>query len=81
MKQSQNARRQPLLITITTVGTVRECIFDDIYFYACSVADGAIQDDTFLPVIYELDSREEWQDPTKWQKANPGRTLCRPGYP
>ena len=72
MKQSQNARRQPLLIMITTAGTVRECIFDDIYAYACSVVDGTIQDDTFLPVIYELDSREEWQDPTKWQKANPG---------
>ena len=72
MKQSQNARRQPLLIMITTAGTVRECIFDDIYSYACSVVDGTIQDDTFLPVIYELDDREEWQDPAKWQKANPG---------
>lgn len=72
MKQSQNARRQPLLIMITTAGTVRECIFDDIYAYACSVVDGTIHDDTFLPVIYELDSREEWQDPAKWQKANPG---------
>ena len=72
MKQSQNARRQPLLIMITTAGTVRECIFDDIYSYACSVVDGTIQDDTFLPVIYELDEREEWQDPAKWQKANPG---------
>ena len=72
MKQSQNARRQPLLIMITTAGTVRECIFDDIYAYACSVVDGTIQDDTFLPVIYELDDREEWRDPAKWQKANPG---------
>lgn len=72
MKQSQNSRRQPLLIMITTAGTVRECIFDDIYTYACSVVDGTIQDDHFLPVIYELDSRKEWTDAATWQKANPG---------
>lgn len=29
MKQSQSARREPLLIMITTAGTVRENIFDD----------------------------------------------------
>lgn len=72
MKQSQSARRQPLLIMITTAGTVRECIFDDMYAYACSVVDGTFTDDTFLPIIYELDSREEWKDPKAWEKANPG---------
>lgn len=72
MKQSQSARRQPLLIMITTAGTIRECIFDDMYKYACGVADGTIIDDTFLPVLYELDSKAEWGDPLKWEKANPG---------
>ena len=59
MKQSMSSRRQPLLIMITTAGTVRECIFDDKYEYACRVADGEIVDETFLPILYELDSREE----------------------
>lgn len=72
MKQSQSSRRQPLLIMITTAGTVRECIFDDIYSYACNVVDGSFQDDTFLPILYELDYRGEWTDFTKWEKANPG---------
>jgi len=72
MKQSQSARRQPLLIMITTAGTVRECIFDDMYKYACSVCDGTITDPHFLPIIYELDAKEEWLDPMKWEKANPG---------
>lgn len=71
MKQSQSSRRQPLLIMITTAGTVRECIFDDMYDYASKVADGTITDDTFLPIMYELDDRNEWQDPTAWRKANP----------
>jgi phage terminase large subunit-like protein len=71
MKQSQSARRQPLLIMITTAGTVRECIFDDMYDYACKVCDGTFEDNTFLPVLYELDEREEWTNPQAWQKANP----------
>ncbi len=72
MKQSQSARRQPLLIMITTAGTVRECIFDDMYAYACNVVDGKFEDDSFLPILYELDDREEWTDFKAWEKANPG---------
>ena len=72
MKQSQSARRQPLFVMITTAGTVRECIFDDMYKYACGVCDGTIKDDRFLPIMYELDDRNEYLDPLKWEKANPG---------
>lgn len=71
MKQSQSARRQPLLVMITTAGTVRECIFDDMYKYAVGVCDGTITDDHFLPILYELDNKDEWLDPMKWEKANP----------
>ena len=71
MRQSQSARRQPLMIMITTAGTVRECIFDDMYSYAAGVADGAITDPHFLPILYELDDRSEWTDPAAWIKANP----------
>lgn len=72
MKQSQSARTQPLFVTITTAGTVRECIFDDMYSYACKVADGVITDPTFLPIVYELDSKAEWKDAGAWFKPNPG---------
>ena len=71
MRQSMAARRQPLLVMITTAGTVRECIYDDMYSYAASVADGAVDDPHFLPVLYELDDRSEWTDPAAWAKANP----------
>lgn len=71
MRQSQSARRQPLMIMITNAGTVRECIFDDMYTYAANVADGVIADLHFLPILYELDDRSEWTDPAAWIKANP----------
>jgi phage terminase large subunit-like protein len=72
MKQSTSSRRQPLVVMITTAGTVRECIFDDIYAYANNVLDGTIKNDSFLPVLYELDKTSEWQDIKCWAKANPG---------
>ena len=72
MKQSTSSRNQPLVVMITTAGTVRECIFDNMYEYACRIADGELEVDDFLPILYELDSREEWTNPQMWIKANPG---------
>ena len=72
MKQSTSSRRQPLVVMITTAGTVRESVYDEMYELACKIADGVEEDPTFLPILYELDSRDEWTDPAKWEKANPG---------
>lgn len=72
MKQSTSSRRQPLVVMITTAGTVRESVFDNLYELAAKIADGEEREDTFLPILYELDSRDEWTDPAKWEKANPG---------
>lgn len=72
MKQSMAARRQPMLWEITTNGFVRNSIYDSQYEYASGVLSGDIQDDRFLPIIYEQDDREEWMDPKTWLKSNPG---------
>ncbi|MDT8900389.1 terminase large subunit [Anaeroselena agilis] len=72
MKQSMSARQQPLLFCITTNGFVRDGIFDAQYDYACNVLDGKVEDDRFLPFIYELDSKDEWDKEECWIKANPG---------
>ena len=67
-----SARKQPMSIITTTAGTVREGVFDQKYDECCGVLDGTIPNERLLPIIYELDNREEWIDPTKWKKANPG---------
>ncbi len=72
MKQSMSARLQPMLWCITTNGFVRDSIYDSQYDYATAVLNGSISDERFLPIIYELDKREEWTDPKAWVKANPG---------
>ena len=77
MKQSQSARTQPLLIMITTAGTHRGTIFDDLYEYACNVVDGNFEDDNFLPIMYELDHKAEFKMPDRWQKANPALGISK----
>ncbi|UXR34937.1 terminase large subunit [Staphylococcus simulans] len=77
MKQSQSARTQPLLIMITTAGTHRGTIFDDLYEYACNVVDGNFKDDNFLPIMYELDKKSEYKNPECWQKANPSLNISK----
>ncbi|MDC2866522.1 terminase large subunit [Bacillus sp. BP-3] len=72
MKQSMSSRKQPLLTTISTNGFVREGIFDAQYEYACNLLDGKVKNNRFLPFIYELDDRDEWDKEECWIKANPG---------
>ncbi len=69
---SMSARTQPLMFVCTTMGTVRESVFDDTYDYDCKVLDGQFDDRHTLAVIYELDKGDDWQDETCWKKANPG---------
>lgn len=68
------AREQPMLFETTTAGTVRELVYDEKYDYASKVIDGieGFEDERLLPIIYELDSRDEWTKPECWIKANPG---------
>ncbi|SHF16556.1 terminase large subunit [Caloramator proteoclasticus] len=71
------AREQPLIFITTTAGTVRESVYDIKYDEAEKVINGyndenGYKNERLLPIIYELDKREEWTDEKCWQKANPG---------
>ena len=71
-RQGMKARKQPIFGSITTAGFAREGIYDSLFEYAQGVATGSITDLRLLPVLYKLDSREEWTNPECWEKANPG---------
>ena len=71
MYDSMSAREQPLLVETSTMGTVRQNVFDIEYDYASQVIDGIVQDETLLPIIYELDDEKEWTNEEAWYKANP----------
>jgi len=65
------ARRQPLIIYITTADYDRQSICNEKYAYALKVRDGVFADPAFLPVIYEAGPQEDWTDPATWARANP----------
>lgn len=72
-----SAREQPLSIITSTAGTLRDNIFDIKYNECRDIINGyddpnGYQDETVLPIVYELDDRKEWTDPKMWVKANPG---------
>jgi len=76
VKDGTSSREQPLILITTTAGTVREGIFDlkyeEIERIINGYGDGIEINDRILPIIYELDRRDEWTKPDCWLKANPG---------
>lgn len=74
MKQSQAERSQPLYWIITTNGFRREAFFDAKYEVMSAIAmwEEGYRDYSVLPLLHELDSKDEWTDSAKWEKANPG---------
>lgn len=76
MYDSMSAREQPMLLETSTMGIIRESVFDNEYEYFAEIIKGYEgltdkKDETVLPVIYELDDISEWQNEISWYKANP----------
>lgn len=65
------ARKQPLIIHITTADFDRPSICNEKHDYAIKVRDGIIDDRSFLPVIYEMTVEDDWTKKRNWKKANP----------
>jgi phage terminase large subunit-like protein len=70
-------QKSPQLWIISTENYVRDNIWDERKSYAIGWLEGRIQDDTILPLIYELDSRDEIFDESKWVKASPGMGVTK----
>lgn len=70
-----SARLQPLSIITSTSGMIRDNIYDLKYDECARTIDSLIHnpniDIKLLPIIYELDNREEIHNPEYWIKANP----------
>ena len=77
MSDSISVREQPIIFEFSTMGKIREAVFDGEYEYLEAVIkgyeglEGGIEDETVLPFIYELDEAKEWTDEKAWIKANP----------
>ena len=68
---AQASRSQPVTINCTTAGYDRRSIAYSEYKYAKEVLDGVREDPTYLPVLFELEKDQDWEDPATWAAANP----------
>ena len=71
LQTSMGARRQPLMLAITTAGYDRQSVCYEVHDYALKVRDNIIEDPTFLPLIYAAPDDADWQDEDVWHAANP----------
>lgn len=71
IKTSTGARRQPLVVEITTAGWDIESICYKEWEYARMVRDNVIHDPEFLPCIYETPADAPWDQPDTWRAYNP----------
>jgi len=65
------SRKQPLRLIITTAGSDQESICYREYEYAKRVAKNEITDESYLPLIHEVESEADWMDRSLWPNALP----------
>ena len=71
LKSSQGARKQPLMISISSAGYVNEGVYDELFKRATRLLKGDSKEKRFLPVIYAIDDIKKWDDISEWPKSNP----------
>lgn len=71
IKSARGARKQPLIIAITTAGFIPDSVDADQLDYATRVLEGAVEDDSYFALIYTVDDPEKWDQESEWIKANP----------
>ena len=71
IKNSTGARRQPLLLHITTAGYVLDGPLMDMYERGADVLNGVIEDERTFYYMAELDEDDDIEDSSLWVKANP----------
>lgn len=71
MKKSAAKRRGSLFLSITTAGEDKESICYEVYEYSKKLLSFDVKDPSFLPVIYEASTDDDWKQPATWKKAHP----------
>lgn len=71
LKSSVGARRQPILLGITTSGYENDGIYDSLIARATRLLTGGSKETHFLPLLYMIDDIDRWNDINELQKANP----------
>jgi phage terminase large subunit-like protein len=76
LENGTGARRQPLIIAITTAGTNVQSYCYELRSYCIKVIQGLLENDTMFSVIYSAEEYtksdpDAWKNASTWQASNP----------
>lgn len=71
MKSALGARRQPLILSISTAGYENDSTYDELMKRSTAFLKGNSKERRLLPFIYCIDDIDKWNDLAELQKSNP----------
>ena len=71
MKSALGARKQPMILSISTAGYINDSIYDELMKRSTSFLKGNSKERRLLPFLYMIDDVEKWNDIDELKKANP----------
>lgn len=71
MKSALGARKQPMILSISTAGYVNDGPYDELIIRATAWLLGNSEERRLLPILYMIDDIKKWDDIEELKKANP----------
>ena len=71
MTSALGARKQPLILSISTAGYINDGIYDELMRRATSFLKGNSKETRILPFLYMIDDIEKWDSIEELKKSNP----------
>ena len=71
LKSSQGARKQPMLLSITTAGYVTGGIYDELMMRCTRLLLGDSRESRLAPFLYTIDDPAKWNDINELRKSMP----------
>lgn len=71
MKSALGARKQPILLSVSTSGYVNEGIYDELIKRSTRFLLGDSRERRLCPLLYMIDDVNKWNDINELQKSNP----------
>lgn len=78
LKSGRGSRRQPLLLSLSTSGYTSDGVYDELLRRSTRLLLGDSREKRLLPLLYQIDDVEKWDDRAELAKANPNLGVSVP---
>ena len=75
MKSALGARRQPMILSISTAGYINDGPYDELLARSTAYLMGNSEERRLLPILYMIDDESKWDDVEELKKANPNMNV------